>query len=251
MSRGIPFGELPDYPGPLCMGMTGEGVELFQEMMNLLGFQLTVDGKFAQATRSALHAMTGKDVLEERIWRMLLKPLEHALKEIPGKDSIAVTGLAYAKKHLRAGATALPGPRGPWVRLYNQGYEGPEHYWPAGFIYFCIAQAHNSFSKLPKGDRFVSFPFTLECSEIAEWAQEVELLVTDLEGASIPPGSLFLEGAADFDAESNPRYTHVGFVDEFYGESFTSVEGSMNDKVIAKYRAFGARVIHFVPPQPV
>ncbi len=251
MSVKIPFGEVPEYPGPLTMGMQGENVKLFQELLNLLGFTVHIDGEFDAATRHALRSMTGAEMLDERIWGILTASFNHALREIPTKHTIRETALAYAKRHLKSGARELNVNEGPWVRLYSQGFDGPEYYWCAGFVSFCITQARNSFSSAPAGDAYAGIPYSLSCDELGQWARESNVLITDHEESDVQAGSLFLEGSAEFNLETNPDYTHVGFVDEFYGDSFTSVEGNFNDKVVAKYRAFGSRVVHFIDPSVV
>lgn len=248
MSLKIPFGEVPEYPGPLTMGMHGDNVKLFQELLNLLGFTVHIDGEFNAATRAALRAMSGAEMLNEKVWGILTASFNHALREIPAKHTIQETALAYARRHLKSGARELNQNEGPWVRLYTRGFDGPDYYWCAGFVSFCIVQARNTVSSPPPNDPYIGIPYTLACDELGSWARENNLLITDHENTMIQPGSLFLEGAQDFDLETNPDYTHVGFVDEFYGDSFTSVEGNINDKVVAKYRAFGSRVMHFIDP---
>jgi Putative peptidoglycan binding domain len=247
MSTRFPFGELPDYPGPLTKGMRGDNVKLFQELLTLLGFTVDIDGEFDAATRNALRSMTGAEMLTETAWGILTASFSHALREIPAKHNLQLTALAYAKRHMKSGARELNKNEGPWVRLYTGGQDGAEIYWCAGFISFCIAQARNTLDPAPE-DLYTGIPYTLSCDELGNWGRENNLLITDPEHPMIQPGSLFLEGSVDYDPDTNPVYSHTGFVDEFYGDSFTSVEGNFNDKVFAKYRAFGTRVIHFIDP---
>ncbi|GBE30706.1 MAG TPA: hypothetical protein ENH10_05265 [Bacteroidetes bacterium] len=248
MSIKIPFGEIPPYPGELVEGEESENVKLFQELLTLVGFTVEIDGVFSVATRNALRSMTGISTINETVWSILTASFSHALREIPAKPTLEATALEYAKRHLKSGARELNDNAGPWVRLYTRGYDGPEFYWCAGFVSFCIAQARNTVDPLPLSHAYTGIPYSLGCDELGEWARDNGVLITNPEQHSVQPGSVFLEGSADFDLETNPNYTHTGFVDEFYGDSFTSVEGNFKDKVFAKYRAFGTRVIHFIDP---
>lgn len=51
--------------------------------------------------------------------------------------------------------------RGPWVRLYMKGHEGPDLPWCAGFVSFVTSQAAQAF------DTRLEIPYTVSCDVIA------------------------------------------------------------------------------------
>lgn len=66
-------------------GSTGQAVETAQELLNKLGYDLAVDGKFGQLTRAAVrdfqrqNGLTADGVIGDKTWRKLLEPETAAL----------------------------------------------------------------------------------------------------------------------------------------------------------------------------
>jgi len=130
-------------------GDQGVKVSLIQEWLCLHGFQVVIDGAFGPATEAAVgqfqsRAGVGVDgIVGDTTFEQLVLPMKRALGPIPPDGAnLGAMVVAYAKQHLAQAPREVGGQnRGPWVRLYVNGHDGPE--WPrcAGFASFILTQA--------------------------------------------------------------------------------------------------------------
>lgn len=236
-----------DLPGPVGRGQDGPWVRLVQGWLTLCGQGVVVDGDFGPATERAVRAfqrgaalpVTG--VVDTGSYAALTEAMRVALRPLPPRGrSLGRLVAAAARRHLRARAREVGGQnRGPWVRLYTGGLEGPAYPWCAGFATFCVHQACTALQSDPP------IPATLSCDAIAQTAEGLGLLLSgpgDALRRSIAPGSLFLQRA-----RSGPlTYAHTGIVLATAAEWFTTIEGNTNDdgepegyEVCRRTRSFG------------
>lgn len=211
----------------------GFEVERVQEWLCLQGHPVVVDGDFGHATQAAVtrfqeaRGLQVSGVVDAATWSALTRPMQEALAMGP-QSSLVELGEAVvyvARTHLCQRPREVGGAnRGPWVRLYMDGNQGPEWAWCAGFATFCIQQAARGLGRPMPLQR------TFSCDVLAEWARGAGRLVQGgaLSVASgraklVPPGSLFIHrrGPRDWD--------HVGIVTRMDHDYFETVEGNTND----------------------
>ena len=137
-------------PADIGPGARGMGVRRTQEWLAANGHHTAIDGAFGPATEAALKAfqkskrlgVTGR--LNLPAWLLLTAALRAAVEDSKlglrrGMDHAC---LRIARQHLKQYPHELGGDnRGPWVRSYMLGRDGPEWYWCAGFVSFVLLQA--------------------------------------------------------------------------------------------------------------
>jgi hypothetical protein len=198
-----------------------------QEWLTLHGFQLKVDGDYgpitsrvvAQFQRAKGLRPTGK--VNAATFQSLVAPLRSALLDhAEDGTSFGQALVSQALAHVAAQPREVGGRnRGPWVRTYMDGKDGPEALWCAGFVRFVLRQVCEA--------RGVALPLpgSESCDVLAAQAAKAGLLVR--ENAVLPrqikPGSVFLsrEGAND--------WVHTGWVIEAHADYLVTVEGNTND----------------------
>ena len=208
-------------------GSKGKKVKLIQEWLSLNGFGVVVDGDFSAATEYAIRQFQKKNnlgvdgIVGKNTFSALIKPMEFVIKEQAPKTLLGKTVVAYAKRHLKQSPREIGGQnRGPWVRLYMKGNDGPQWAWCAGFACFILQQACKS--------KQISLPVTpsFSCDSLAASAKEKNIFLPErgLDRSLIKPGMFFLNRRTSSD------WTHVGIVIEANNDVFMSIEGNTNDE---------------------
>jgi len=216
----------------LCRGDSGRSTQRVQEWLTLNGIAVVVDGQFGPATEYAVGRFQGRRSLSKTgsvdptTFDELTKPLHRAL----APPSISPTSLSSgvvsaARQHLRERPREVGGAnRGPWVRIYMEGNDGPDLLWCAGFASFMVRQAawHTS-AELPLRPTF-------SCDVVSRDAQDDGRFVAEREIASgavtmddLPRGSFFVQRRSAND------WNHIGIVVAAVGEVIETIEGNTNE----------------------
>ena len=209
-------------------GSRGKRVRIIQEWLSLHGQQVKIDGRFGPATEEAVRHFRRRKgrkptgVVDKRTYAELVAPLIRAKRAIkPGKRSLGQLAVAYARQHLRERPREIGGQnRGPWVRLYMKGREGPAQLWCAGFVSYVLRQASKS-AGLP-----VPIRPSASCDVLASRARNKGLLIDGSRvesGSEIGPGFIFLNRRTAND------WNHTGFVTSGGDEVLRTIEGNTND----------------------
>lgn len=205
-------------------------IKAVQEWLVLNGQNVAIDGILGPATRQALkkfQASVGINPTggpDEATLNWLVEPMRTALILLPAYgERLGQMVLAYGKQHLSVYPREVGGQnRGPWVRLYMYGNEGPNWPWCAGFVSFLIRQACQSLHMEPP---FVTSP---SCALMAESASGRGLYISEVEAVK-HRGQDELIGAVFFVRKPN-QWVHTGIVAEVYPDYFTTIEGNTNDE---------------------
>ena len=212
---------------PLVIGSRGMAVRRLQEWLNLRGFGLVVDGDFGPVTAHALGRfqssarlpLTGR--LDDVTFGGLVAPMLRTLRRPRrGRASLGAMIADRGKRHLRQRPIEIGGQnRGPWVRLYMKGNDGPPWAWCAGFVSFLLEQAGQ------KLGRPTPIAGSFSCDSLAAQAKDAGLFAAEGEAArgAIPAGSFFLVRRTATD------WTHVGIVTRSGPDAFDTIEGNTND----------------------
>lgn len=238
-------------------GASGPSVKRVQEWLTLRGHGVQTDGAFGPATQAAVRHFQASQQLEPdgivspRLFALLASPMRAALAPIePAGRDLGAMIVAYAQQHLACAPREVGGAnRGPWVRLYMDGNEGPTWRWCAGFACMCVEQASAALH--------LTMPLrpTFSCDLLAASAVQRGLFVDgDRENTPslVRPGWLFLVRRARRD------WKHVGIIVATEGESFETIEGNTNDDgsadghcVARRTRSFAHRdFIQLATPRP-
>jgi hypothetical protein len=211
----------------LARGNRGAAVECVQEWLTLNGVAVVVDGRFGPATEYAVRRFQGRrdleptGVVDEASFAELTAPLRLAL-EPPARraSSIEAAVVDAARRHLRQRPREVGGAnRGPWVRTYMEGNDGPGFLWCAGFAALLVRQAAFHCG-LPDPLR----P-TFSCDVLARDAQNEGRFVPgdETELDTLPRGSLFVQRRSPGD------WNHTGVVIAAMGEVMETIEGNTNE----------------------
>jgi hypothetical protein len=206
----------------------GKKVKLIQEWLCLHGIHLAIDGEFGPATENAVKAfqkkkeLTQDGIVGKKTFAALIKPMTDALSPIDGNGKLPGSlVVAYAKQHLRQHPLEIGGQnKGPWVRLYMDGNEGPSWPWCAGFACFILKQAYKTLGLS------LSLTPSFSCDSLAASAKSANLFLTGKAAATsrITPGSLFLSRRTSTD------WVHTGIVLKAEADFFHAIEGNTNDE---------------------
>ena len=210
-------------------GSKGKKVRLIQKWLCFHGFHICIDGDFGPATDRAVRQFQGRESLEvdgivgRKTFARLILPMTNALRPIDcDEKSLGQTVVAYAEQHLEQHPREIGGEnKGPWVRLYMKGREGPAWRWCAGFVCFILKQACQSL-RVPLPIR-TSF----SCDILAASAKEKGIFLKESKIADktqITPGCFFLERRTPTD------WVHTGIVIRAEDEVFYTIEGNTNDE---------------------
>jgi hypothetical protein len=207
----------------------GRKVKLIQEWLCLHGFHIAIDSDFGPATDRAVREFQKKKglrpdgVVGKSTFAMLVKPVTDALEPIAADGkSLGKMVTAYAEQHLKQSPLEIGGQnRGPWVRLYMNGKEGPDWPWCAGFASFILKQACETLE--------VPLPIktSVSCDVLAEQAKQKKIFLSETKAKDrklVRPGSLFLVRRTDTD------WVHTGIVLRADAEVFYTIEGNTNDE---------------------
>ncbi len=210
-------------------GSKGNKVRLIQEWLCLHGFYICIDSDFGPATDSAVRQFQRKKRLKvdgivgRKTFAKLILPMTDALRSIPSdKKSLGQMVVAYAKQHLKQHPREMGGHnKGPWVRLYMNGKEGPKQLWCAGFACFILKQACKNLG--------VPLPIktSVSCDIFAKRAKKKGIFLKEsdiVNKEQITPGSFFLTRRTSTD------WVHTGIVIRAADEVFHTIEGNTNDE---------------------
>jgi hypothetical protein len=234
---------MPDYPAPVAKELAFEGVirkgdsgirvRRVQEWLNIHRFATTIDGGFGDATEKCVEdfqdaaelQVTGR--VNQETWEALVDPLKKAVEPInvPAGATLADAILRVAKQHLDQNPVEVGGDnRGPWVRIYVGGNQGPEWRWCAGFVTFVMKQACKLLG-CP-----VPIAGSYSCDSLAYQAKQTGSFIrgTQLESGDIPWSTL---GAAQvfLVRRTATDWVHTGFSFDGSGSVFATIEGNTND----------------------
>jgi hypothetical protein len=215
---------------PVERGSKTLAARLAQGWLSLNGFQVAVDGEFGGTTEEVLRSFQASrglnptGVVDADTWAALTAPMVAALRPIGKRNGLGPLVVAYAKQHLRQHPREIGGPnKGPWVRLYTDGKEGPDFPWCAGFASFVVKQAADALG--------VAAPFqrTLACDVMAD-GSGTHFLRGSTPGAQarLRPGSIFLQQARP-NERARFRYRHTGIIVRPGPTSMATIEGNTND----------------------
>jgi peptidoglycan hydrolase-like protein with peptidoglycan-binding domain len=213
---------------PKKRGSTGDKVRLIQGWLCLHGHNVVPDGTYGKATARQVAAfqkvkgLPPTGVVDAATYAKLVHPMVVALTPISGKKSLGELIVQYARQHLAQNPHEVGGEnRGPWVRLYTQGREGPDVPWCAGFATFILEQACNTLKQQ------MPFAKTLACDAMQGGAGASFLpKPTPSQRSRITPGSFFLRPATS----GKLKYGHTGIVVSADADGFHTIEGNTNDQ---------------------
>jgi hypothetical protein len=210
-------------------GDGGQRVKLIQEWLTLQDHAVKVDGDFGSATELAVQRFqirTGLPVdgiVNAATFRELTEPMRAALTPIAAAGrTVADLVVAHAEQHLKSHPREVGGKnRGPWVRLYMKGNQGPEWLWCAGFVTSLVKAAAAAAGKP------APVKYTVSCDSLAADGKQrgtfVRGTAVEQNTSLIGPGSIFLNRRTSTD------WTHTGLVLAVHGDTFETIEGNTND----------------------
>jgi hypothetical protein len=212
----------------LKRGDRGNDVKITQEWLTFHGFGTAIDSQFGPATKASVkgfqagHNLPSTGIVDEGTFSVLVKPMI-AVQEpiIANGHTLNDLVVAYAQQHLKQSPTEIGGEnRGPWVRLYMGGNEGPDWPWCAGFATWILRQASQTLG------RTAPHPYAFGCDYLAGKAEAAGTFLrpkTTAEFASVKPGYLFLIPKTSY------RWQHVGIVEAVGTDTITTIEGNTNE----------------------
>jgi hypothetical protein len=217
---------------PCRRGERGRPVQQVQEWLTLheSAGNIEIDGDFGPMTEAALKRFQARaglpvtGVADAATFAALVAPMKAALAPIaPRGRSLGELTAAYAQQHLRQRPREVGGAnKGPWVRLYMDGHDGPEFLWCAGFATWCLRAAAEAL-KVP-----MPLPRTFSCDVLGVAARKQgRLLVEPLtpeQCRRITPGSLFLVRKTASD------WIHTGIIVSATERELLTIEGNSNDE---------------------
>lgn len=230
-----PLASVPNIPDPrLRKELTLQGnitqgkssrARLVQELLVLNGHSLVIDGDYGPATAQALgdfaNAPDPLNSVSQTLLLNLAAPLIAAVQPVAKQATLGSTAIEIAKQHVAQKPREVGGAnRGPWVRMYMGGKDGPEFLWCAGFVTYILDTAgalHGVKSPIPR---------TFSCDVIGFDAQKRERLDRAPDLARVNPGDLFLIPTKG----SKNDWNHVGLVERVAGEVLRTIEGNTNDE---------------------
>jgi hypothetical protein len=212
---------------PLARGARGMAARRLQEWLNLHRFGIATDGDFGPITERALRhfqesaGLPATGAVDGETHGRLVAPMIEVLGRRPAvAQDLGTVAVDYARQHLARHPLEVGGQnRGPWVRLYMQGYEGTPWAWCAGFVCFLLRQAAQTLGvAMPVGGSF-------SCDSLAAQARAAGRFLPESEARDgrLAAGSLFLVRRTATD------WTHTGLVTAADEESFDTIEGNTND----------------------
>lgn len=210
-------------------GSKGKRVKLIQEWLSLNNIHVCVDGNFCPATEEAVRQFQKREglkvdgIVNKKTYSRLILPMKQALTFITvKKKSLGEMIISYATQHTQQNPREIGGQnKGPWVRLYMNGHEGPQWPWCAGFACFILKKACKTLEiPLPIKSSF-------SCDILALDAKQKGLFVKEnriADRTQITPGSFFLVRRTSTD------WIHAGIVETAREDFFHTIEGNTNDE---------------------
>lgn len=219
-----------NFSGPLQIGSNGLETKKVQEWLYHHNVGTKIDGDYGPATASCVKQFQDNNnlpqtgIVDEATWTRLVGPLISALADSKG-TSLGERIHNVALQHLANHPREYGGDnRGPWVRVYTGGYDGPEWLWCAGFVSFILKQAVTELG--------LSLPIegSLSCNTLASQAQSEGRLVR---------GSDLLSGKSSWSSlgqtyvflvrRQTGDYSHTGMAFGGTYDVFQTIEGNTND----------------------
>lgn len=218
--------ELKYAPG-LRRGRRGKAVRRIQEWLCLQGIGLVADGDFGPATEFALQTFQHRarlpvtGCMNRRTFAALTEPLAATLVSSTTGGTLRTKLRYYARSHLRQKPREIGGQnKGPWVRSYMDGHEGPHYPWCAGFVSTILAQACDELnSELP-------IALSVSVDRLAASAKRNDRFLVgrdDEPREPMRPGDVFLVRRTAKD------WTHTGIVMRVHDEVMLTIEGNTSD----------------------
>lgn len=220
-------------PPGLHVGSKGPAVKLLQEWLTFYGETAAIDGDFGPKTAAALDLWRrdfGNDTAGP------LTPLDCDRLTMPMTKALATTGsiVDIAHGYLGADAREIGGNnRGPWVRLFADGHDGPDYRWCGYFTRHVARQAGHP------------------------WAERISSNCDITVGNAAKDGRLYASGSRPVTGDLFVRYRggdardyyHQGVVTHAYTSTFETTEGNSNDdgsangdRVVALFRPYSRTV---------
>ena len=217
---------------PLERGATGMAVQRVQEWLTLNGIAVVVDRQFGPATQYAVgrfqtrRGLPKTRVVDTPTFAELTDPLNRALSPpstTPSGVSSGVVGAA--RQHLRERPREVGGTnRGPWVRVYMDGSDGPRSLWCAGFASFLVRQAAwHTGVPLPMRPTYSCDVISQDAQTEGRFIAESEITANPADLDDLPRGSLFVQRRTATD------WNHVGIVIAAVDEIIETIEGNTNE----------------------
>jgi hypothetical protein len=218
------------FDGVIKKGDRGAKVRRVQEWLTFNKFATSIDGDFGDATKTCVTNFQRSKGLPEtgsvnqQTWEPLIAPLNKALApiEFGANTQLSDAILRVAKQHLSQHPVEVGGQnRGPWVRTYMSGHQGPEWLWCGGFVTFVMKQACMLLN------RQMPIEGSFSCDSLAHQGKEAGLFVKD---SQMQNGSVTWQelGAAQvfLVRRTSTDWVHTGF--SFDGEDtvFSTIEGN-------------------------
>jgi hypothetical protein len=227
-----------EFPGVLRRGAKDagnkRGVHAVQEWCSFHRFATDVDGDFGPGTEhsvrrfQAARRLPQSGVLDERTWVELTAPMRRVLKPTAPSphDRLYEMTVQVAAQHLAEHPVEIGGDnRGPWVRLYMDGKDGPDQLWCAGFVCFVAAQAGLALGQeLPFKRRVGVDQLVNDAKASDRFISEKDLTTATQRLNKLRPGCLFAVRKTASD------WVHTGIVVEVGSEGFKTIEGNTNDE---------------------
>lgn len=206
-----------NFAGDVRRGAKGMRARRAQEWLCLHSFGVRIDEDFGGITEQAVAGfqlalgLPESGVVDLVTWEALVRPMKEAIAPVyPGDTSIHTAFMAVLAQHMVAKPREIGGNnRGPWVRLYMRGVDGPKQHWCAGSATSMLAQAYAAIGQESP------FDYHINCNRLADAARELGALS---QGESVEDGDytgLFLEEKSDSD-DPGEKYGHTG--------AFTSIK---------------------------
>ncbi|GAB3889454.1 peptidoglycan-binding domain-containing protein [Spirosoma agri] len=242
------------FTGVVKKGSQGTDVVRVQEWLCLnalrypkIALITTIDGQFGPATElavknfQAVFKLTKTGIVTDALFARLNAPLSVAFQAKSTVKDIRKAVLQLAGVHLNQRSAELQTDegqnRGPWVRSYCDGNDGPLFKWCVGFVQTVLDQAASE-----RGRTFTAImPHTLSCDVMARSGIETGRLtksaVVRKKPKLIRPGDVFLLRNPD-----NDDWFHMGIITASAGDVIETLEGNTDLKGSSNGTAVFARV---------
>ena len=218
------------FDGVIKKGDRNKKVKRVQEWLTINKFATSIDSDFGDATQTCVTnfqkskglPQTGQ--VNEQTWKALVESLNKALAPIdfPVNTKLSDAVLRVAKQHLAQHPVEAGGQnRGPWVRVYMSGEEGPEWLWCAGFVTFVMKQACQQL------DREMPIEGSVSCDALAHQAKTAGLFV---KGSQMQNGNVTWADMGSAQVfllrRTSTDWVHTGFSFDGADTVFSTVEGN-------------------------
>lgn len=220
-----------EFATTIRRGERGMRVKRAQEWLGIHGCSTPIDSDFGDATKRTVEEFQRRKGLgvtgavDRATWDALIEPMTKALAPTAALSSMSSSVLRVAKQHLAQHPVEAGGDnRGPWVRIYCNGNDGPDWRWCAGFVTFIVRQACLASAQV------TPFPGSVSCDSLAHQARTNGLFV---KGADLESGAVDwdeLGSCQVFLSRRTPTdWVHTGFSFDGEGTTFATIEGNTND----------------------